>query len=77
MDMKVDGAERSSLHRWGHHGNEHLGTELAFLTAKHYIDGWNDGDEIVQSTLESTELHILIMLNADGNDFEQGGTSIK
>ena len=28
----------------GHHGNEHLGTELAFLTAKHYIDGWTSND---------------------------------
>ena len=71
MDMKVDGSPKEVVYiDGGHHGNEHLGTELAFLTAKHYIDGWNDGDEIVQSTLESTELHILIMLNADGNDFD-------
>jgi len=71
MDMKVDGSPKEVVYiDGGHHGNEHLGTELAFLTAKHYIDGWNDGDEIVQSTLQSTELHILIMLNADGNDFD-------
>ena len=71
MDMKVDGSPKEVVYiDGGHHGNEHLGTELAFLTAKHYIDGWNDGDETVQSTLESTELHILIMLNADGNDFD-------
>ena len=71
MDLKVDGSPKEVVYiDGGHHGNEHLGTELAFLTAKHYIDGWNDGDEIVQSTLESTELHILIMLNADGNDFD-------
>lgn len=71
IDMKVDGSPKEVVYiDGGHHGNEHLGTELAFLTAKHYIDGWNDGDEIVQSTLESTELHILIMLNADGNDFD-------
>lgn len=71
MDMKADGSPKEVVYiDGGHHGNEHLGTELAFLTAKHYIDGWNDGDEIVQSTLESTELHILIMLNADGNDFD-------
>lgn len=71
IDMKVDGSPKEVVYiDGGHHGNEHLGTELAFLTAKHYIDGWNDGDEIVQSTLESTELHIMIMLNADGNDFD-------
>ena len=71
IDMKVDGSPKEVVYiDGGHHGNEHLGTELAFLTAKHYIDGWNDGDEIVQSTLETTELHILIMLNADGNDFD-------
>ena len=54
----------------GHHGNEHLGTELAFLTAKHYIDGWASNDLNVISTLKTTEIHILIMLNADGNDFD-------
>ena len=71
MDMKVDGSPKEVVYiDGGHHGNEHLGTELAFLTAKHYIDGWNDGDEIIQSTLQSTELHILIMLNADGNAFD-------
>tara|TARA_Y100000589_G_scaffold327658_1_gene369960 strand:- start:1518 stop:2864 length:1347 start_codon:yes stop_codon:yes gene_type:complete len=71
MDSKVDGSPKEVVYiDGGHHGNEHLGTELAFLTAKHYIDGWNDGDETVQSTLETTELHILIMLNADGNDFD-------
>ena len=71
MNMKVDGSPKEVVYiDGGHHGNEHLGTELAFLTAKHYIDGWNDGDEIIQSTLQSTELHILIMLNADGNDFD-------
>ena len=71
MDSKVDGSPKEVVYiDGGHHGNEHLGTELAFLTAKHYIDGWNDGDETVQSTLKTTELHILIMLNADGNDFD-------
>ncbi len=52
----------------GHHGNEHLGTELAFLTAEYYIEGWAAGDEEVLEVFATTELHILIMLNADGND---------
>ena len=70
-DVKLDGSPKEVVYiDGGHHGNEHLGTELAFLTAKHYIDGWNDGDAIAQATLQSTELHILIMLNADGNDFD-------
>jgi hypothetical protein len=54
----------------GHHGNEHLGTELAFLTAEYYIEGWADGNQDVIEILETTELHILIMLNADGNDLD-------
>ena len=54
----------------GHHGNEHLGTELAFLVAEHYIEGWANGDQEVLEVLATTELHILIMLNADGNDFD-------
>ena len=54
----------------GHHGNEHLGTELAFLTAEFYIEGWAAGDQEVIDVLTTTELHILIMLNADGNDLD-------
>jgi len=54
----------------GHHGNEHLGTELAFLVAEYYIEGWANGDQEVIDVLATTELHILIMLNADGNDFD-------
>ena len=54
----------------GHHGNEHLGTELAFLVAEYYIEGWADGEQEVLDVLAATELHILIMLNADGNDFD-------
>ena len=54
----------------GHHGNEHLGTELAFLTAEFYIEGWADGEQSVIDVLSTTELHILIMLNADGNDYD-------
>ena len=54
----------------GHHGNEHLGTELAFLVAEYYIEGWANGDQAVIDLLATTELHVLIMLNADGNDFD-------
>ena len=54
----------------GHHGNEHLGTELAFLVAEYYIEGWANGDQAVIDLLATTELHILIMLNADGNDHD-------
>ena len=54
----------------GHHGNEHLGTELAFLVAEYYIEGWANGDQEIIDLLATTELHILIMLNADGNDFD-------
>ena len=54
----------------GHHGNEHLGTELAFLVAEYYIEGWANGDQEVLDVLATTELHILIMVNADGYDFD-------
>ena len=54
----------------GHHGNEHLGTELAFLVAEYYIEGWANSDQEVLEVLATTELHILIMLNADGNDLD-------
>ena len=54
----------------GHHGNEHLGTELAFLVAEYYIEGAAAGDATILEVLKTTEIHVMIMLNADGNDFD-------
>jgi len=54
----------------GHHGNEYLGTALAYLTAKWYINAWSEGNEEAIQVLQNTELHILIMLNPDGNDID-------
>lgn len=71
QETKPDGTNKEVAYiDGGHHGNEHLGTELAFLTAEYYIEGWGDGDQEVIEILQTTELHILIMLNADGNDFD-------
>tara|TARA_B100001113_G_scaffold349319_1_gene344526 strand:- start:2744 stop:4075 length:1332 start_codon:yes stop_codon:yes gene_type:complete len=68
---KPDGSAKEVVYiDGGHHGNEHLGTELAFLVAKHYIEGWGENDQTVIDVLSTTELHILIMLNADGNDID-------
>ena len=44
-ETKPDGTPKEVVYiDGGHHGNEHLGTELAFLTAEHYIEGWVEGD---------------------------------
>ena len=68
---KLDGERKEVVYiDGGHHGNEHLGTELAFLVAEYYIEGWANGEQEVLDVLMSTELHILIMLNADGNDLD-------
>jgi len=68
-DAKTDGTAKEKVYiDGGHHGNEHLGTELAFLTAEFYIEGWAGGDSEVVEVLQNAELHIMIMLNADGND---------
>ena len=70
-EARPDGSPKDVVYiDGGHHGNEHLGTELAFLTAELYIEGWEAGDQDVMELLSTTELHILIMLNADGNDFD-------
>ena len=70
-DLKADGTSKEVVYiDGGHHGNEHLGTELAFLTAEYYIEGWADGEQDIVDFLSNTEIHILIMLNADGNDFD-------
>ena len=69
QETKPDGSAKEVVYiDGGHHGNEHLGTELAFLVAEYYIEGWADGEQEVIDVLATTELHILIMLNADGND---------
>tara|TARA_B100000902_G_scaffold393536_1_gene447966 strand:- start:8557 stop:9903 length:1347 start_codon:yes stop_codon:yes gene_type:complete len=71
QENKSDGSAKEVVYiDGGHHGNEHLGTELAFLVAEHYIEGWVDGNQEVLDVLATTELHILIMLNADGNDID-------
>ena len=71
QEIKPDGTAKEVVYiDGGHHGNEHLGTELAFLVADYYIEGWADGEQEVLDVLATTELHILIMLNADGNDFD-------
>lgn len=69
MDTKFNGDPKEMIYiDGGHHGNEYLGTALAWLTAKWYINEWNAGNEEAVNVLQNTELHILIMLNPDGND---------
>ena len=71
IETKPDGTTKDVAYiDGGHHGNEHLGTELAFLVAEYYIEGWINEEQEVIDVLTNTELHILIMLNADGNDFD-------
>ena len=69
METKFNGDAKEMIYiDGGHHGNEYLGTALAWLTAKWYINEWNAGNEEAVNILQNTELHIMIMLNPDGND---------
>ena len=71
MDAKFDGTPKEIVYiDGGHHGNEYLGTALAWLTAKWYINGWAEGNQEAIDVLDNTELHITIMLNPDGNDID-------
>lgn len=71
MDTKFDGSAKEIVYiDGGHHGNEYLGTALAWLSAKWYINGWAEGNQEAIDVLDSTELHITIMLNPDGNDID-------
>lgn len=71
IDMKANGSAKEVVYiDGGHHGNEYLGTSLAWLTAKWYIDGWAEGKQEVIDVLQNTEVHVLIMLNPDGNDID-------
>ncbi len=70
-DTKPDGSAKEIIYiDGGHHGNEYLGTALAWLSAKWYIDGWAQGNEEAIKVLQNTEVHVLIMLNPDGNDID-------
>ena len=69
METKANGSAKEIIYiDGGHHGNEYLGTALAWLTAKWYINEWNAQNEDAVNVLQNTELHIMIMLNPDGND---------
>ena len=71
MDTKADGSPKEIVYiDGGHHGNEYLGTALAWLSAKWYINGWAEGNEEAITVLKNTEVHVLIMLNPDGNDID-------
>ena len=71
METKADGSPKDIVYiDGGHHGNEYLGTALAYLSAKWYINEWNAGNEEAIRVLQNSEIHILIMLNPDGNDFD-------
>ena len=71
VETKADGSPKEVIYiDGGHHGNEYLGTALAWLSAKWYINGWNDGNEEAIRVLQNSEVHVLIMLNPDGNDID-------
>ena len=70
-DTKPDGSPKEMIYiDGGHHGNEYLGTALAYLSAKWYITEWAAGNQEAIDVLQNTEIHILIMLNPDGNDID-------
>jgi hypothetical protein len=71
METKANGSAKEIVYiDGGHHGNEYLGTALAWLSAKWYIQGWAEGNQEAIDVLQNTEVHILIMLNPDGNDID-------
>ncbi len=43
---------------------------LLFKIQKWYIDGWAEGNDEAINVLRNTEVHVLIMLNPDGNDID-------
>ena len=57
QNTKPDGTQKEIVYiDGGHHGNEHLGTELAFLTAEYYIEGWEAGNQDVIDVLTTFSL---------------------
>ena len=54
METKSNGDVKEIIYiDGGHHGNEYLGTALAWLTAKWYINEWNAGNDEAVDVLQS------------------------
>ena len=54
MDTKPNGSAKEIIYiDGGHHGNEYLGTALAWLSAKWYINGWVEGNEEAINVLQN------------------------
>ena len=54
METKANGSSKEIVYiDGGHHGNEYLGTALAWLSAKWYINGWNEGNEEAINVLQN------------------------
>ena len=57
IETKSDGGPKEIVYiDGGHHGNEYLGTALAWLTAKWYINEWNAGNEEAVRVLQNLSL---------------------
>lgn len=71
-DFSVDDPKQTVYIDGGHHGNEYLGTQLAFLVGRYYAYDYLDDDAEARAraeeVLRTTDIWILVMLNADGND---------
>ncbi len=51
----------------GHHGNEFLGVELALYGIEEILDLASRGDDATLQLLRSTEIHVVPILNVEGN----------
>ena len=57
METKADGSPKEIIYiDGGHHGNEYLGTALAWLSAKWYINGWIEAVSYTHLTLPTSDL---------------------
>ena len=55
METKANGTDKEIIYiDGGHHGNEYLGTALAWLTAKWYITEWNAENETAKTSTQLT-----------------------
>lgn len=61
----------------GHHAREHLSIELPIYYIEYLITEYNKGNPRIQGLVNSRDIHIIPMLNADGAEYDIASGSYK
>jgi carboxypeptidase T len=73
-NVATDEAEPEILIDGGHHGDEHMGVEMALQVMHWLVDGYG-ADSRITRTVQTREIWIVFLVNPDGAEYDiRGGT---